>query len=309
MALAAVIGVTGASQATVISNILSSTDSHYQMQNGGADSDYYDIVANGAPGYVEARSFVSIGGDTGLGRSDRTTCWDDADAWSSVLRPGQERMYARAGGWSPGGTPPEDVDASAFARINSTWMAVSSGTSPVGVDLVYFLEGWLFAAYYTDEAFAEVEASVSFYAGGELFRAGATLGGGTGLTTDFYAINGWSDSEWTSAWADTSGTITSPVRGSQDKMHDLNYLEVVDDLIYVTPNMPFSITYELRVRAHTPGPYEIFATSDFSDTATFGLSTNDAGAQMVELFGAVPEPSTIAVLGIGALAILRRRAV
>ncbi len=291
-----------------ISDIRSTSEAYYQSDSGGIQSQHRDLWNSVPPGYVETRSYVPFDGDTGIGRADRTTCWDDADAWSSILHPGQERQYARAGGWSGNGGPPEEVYARSTAIINSTWIAYSASASPIPVDLFYFLDGWLFVASQSSDAFSSVDVSISTYLGSPLFEASGKLeGGGVGLSTSFSTANGWPSGAWDAAWTDTTSTLTSTATNQSDRMYDLNYFETVDDILYVSPNTPFFIEYRISVIATTPGPYEIFATSDFSDTAEFGFTSNTAGVTVVELFGTVPEPASLLGLGVGALIAMRTR--
>lgn len=283
------------------------TNAYYQGLNGGINTGYEASPFSSNPAHTMAQSSAIVGGDTGIGRSDRTTCYDESNAWGEVFHPGQEHLFARAGGWSPGNDPPEDCFAETTVEVQSWWMATSASSDPIPIDIFYFLEGWLFTAYYTDESYASIDIKVDIADFAfNVMDIGATLGGGSGLATTFNVGGGaFSDAGWVGAWSNTTSTLESTVRGDQDKMFDLNYAEGFNNVFDAPANTPFQVNYKIRATAKVPGPFEIFSNADFSNTGSLSLRCDTAGVELREL-NLVPEPGAFLALGLGFGCLLRR---
>lgn len=291
--------------------IYTEAKANYQSNDGGYGRDQVLFPAPSLPAVAESRSYVPIGGPTTLGRSDRVTGYDDADAWVKITHPGIEQSYARVGGWSPQGGPPNGLSATTSAASRSKWMAVGPVGQMATIDLNYFLDGWLYAGRsgdWTSNISAHLNVVMRIDRGNGLelmFNARGVLWHSTGLNASFQTMNGWSESKWMSSWSDTSSTLTSVV--GNDRMYDLAYEEFIPNLFEVEANTPFDLNYAVTLSAiNSVGPTEAFATADFSNTAGMGFSTTTPGFTVEEI-GLVPEPSAMIALGAGAVGLLARR--
>ncbi len=277
---------------------------NYEHLDGGTHEDVIDFPAASLPATALARSYVPIGGPTGMGRSDRVTAYDDADAFARVSHPGVEQLYARVGGWSPQGGSPDHIRARASVTVASKWAAVGAPGNMVPVDLNYFLDGWLYVGKGggpNDGISASHSFSITVVledgSGHLILGGGGHLNHANGFVPSFHSGNGWSDSVWTAAWTDTSSTLENLL--GTDAMWDLNYSEVIPTVLLVEANKPFTLNYSAYSSADNfAGAVEAGATSDFSNTSGYGLSTSMPGYEMREI-DLVPEPATLCALAMG----------
>ncbi len=262
------------------------------------------------PATVTARSYVPKSGSTGFGDGNRVVAYDDADAMATSTVPGLDGAYARAGGWSPGGSP-NDVVAESKVRVYSNWIA--SGPGPTAkVDLFTFFNGFLYTssnASLSDLVYAKIAVDIAIDCSlghFSLLSGTGLLNLKNGMSTSFTAANGWSPTAWTNSWSDTTSTMTS--RNGRDFLWDQNYAENIDDIFEVPTGEVFGIDYTMHLWAvNAQGPFEIFATADYSHTSDIAMRSHQAGYSVKEVNLAVPEPGSIFALSIGALALLRRR--
>ena len=141
----------------------------------------------------------------------------------------------------------------------------------------------------------------------QVFAASGLLDfSGNNLHTTFSALNGAQATEFDDAW------IGGQMFGGNgfDLLYDLNYFEFFEDMFMVDANVPFAFESVIRTRAiNNEGPFELFATSDFFNTASLDLSSNTAGVTVQQISTAVPEPSIFGLMlvGCGGLLVRRRR--
>ncbi|MBL8087237.1 MAG: hypothetical protein JNM85_04100 [Chthonomonas sp.] len=267
------------------------------------------------PASVSNRAYVPKSGSTGFGDGTRVVAYDDADAMAMTTIPGVDGAYARAGGWSPGGGPPNGVFAEASIRIHSNWVATGP-TATTLIDLFSFFDGYLYASSNSatsDKVWASVKVEMTLESSmgvTSLFLADGNLNLKNGLTTSLTTNNGWSAAGWNSSWTNSTGTMTST--NGHDFLWDQHYVENIQDIVEVPTGEVIGLDYKMTVTAQNDqGPFEIFSTSDYSHTADLDLRTHRAGYSIREVNLAVPEPDTNLTLGLGCLAITtyrRRRA-
>ncbi|HQY87708.1 MAG TPA: hypothetical protein PK402_03555, partial [Tepidisphaeraceae bacterium] len=221
------------------------------------------------------------------------------------------RTYARVGGRTPQGGPPNGLDATALVEATTRWMAVGPVGQMVSIDLNYFLDGWLFAGRagdWTPQLYSQLNVvmrvdrgagfETMFFGRGALFHS-------TGLNSSLQTMNGWPDADWNGSWANTTSTLTSMV--GNDVMYDVDYAEVIPSMFQMESNTPFALQYSVSVSAiNNLGPQDAFATGDFSNTSGMSLSTTTPGFTIQETY-LVPEPSVMIVFGLAALSLRRHR--
>jgi hypothetical protein len=298
---------------TVSYGLRTTTNARYQNLVAAQQTHEVALPALSLPAVAESRSHVAVGGPTGLGRVDRVTAYDDADAWAKITHPGVERSYARAGGRTPQDGPSNLVQATALAESTTKWMAVGPVGQMVSIDLNYFLDGWLFtgrAGDWTPQLSSQINVVMRIDRGGEqgfetMFWATGSLFHSEEFRRSFQTMNGWSDADWISAWSDTSGTLTSTA--GNDRMYDLNYAEFIPAMFEIQSNTPFTLYYSVSVSARNAlGPSGAFATADFSNTAGMSFSTSMPGFT-VQGLNVVPEPSALLGLGLTVFCVCRHR--
>lgn len=317
LSVAAAMSALSASAQVSLPYIKTHTEARYQADSAanGNNNIFFPVAA--LPAVAESRSFVNVGGFTGFGREgvagmpDLEVAFDDADAYARGQLPGNDGVYARAGGWSPGHAPAIDnVNALASVELYRNYKVNGSGVIPI--DLVTFFEGFLYTG--TNSGFSSnVEAKVTINVSmdgtlysGNLFSASATLNHLNGFTTSGSVAGGNSLAGFNSAWADTTATLTSG--DGHDRLWELNYLEAFNNIATANAGETIGLKYSIEVQANNDeGPFEIFSTADFSHSFKFNLNTSASGASLSEVNLVVPEPGSLLGLGLGFLAISRRK--
>lgn len=284
-------------------------DAHYQATSGPDASLAILFPVATLPVNAEARSYVPKDGSTGFGDGTRVVAYDDADAYAYSNVPGTDGAYARAGGWSP--STSGGVYAYAFTRRFTNWVATGP-TATTFVDLFTFFDGFLYtssnAGLWTDVqakmmVSITIQSSLGFK---QLLKGTGTLNLQNGFTSTFAAANNWSSQAWQNSFSDTTSTMTST--NGHDRLWDQSYSENIDDIVEVPVGEVFGVDYSLTVIAdNRVGPYEIFATSDYSHTGDFEMRTHRSGYSVKEVNLVVPEPSTALALTAALTLLVRRR--
>lgn len=309
----ATLGAAGATYAQISNPFVSATASaRYQGDDGGTDSHTVNFPVNNPPGSTSAHVLVPVGGATGYGRADRNTAYDDAEAFAQSTMPGVFGAYARSGGYSPGHMHTQDgVVSSATTVQYANWFATGPGNS-ADVDLAVLFDGWFYTsanAGLSADVFARVslEMTLETNSGSTvLFSASATNNLQNGFSQTFMTADGSSDANWLASWTDTSSTLDS--KNGKDFMWDLNYVEVFNNLVHIPINEVFATRVTMTVEAiNNEGPFELFATTDFSHTGGVNLQTNNSDIHL-EMVNLVPEPGTlVALMAACSAAAFRRR--
>lgn len=293
-------------------------NANYQALSGGTNSNTFTFPAANLPVTSSSRSYVPVSGFAGYGRTGHATlpdiecAWDDSDAFATATVPGMDGAYARAGGYSPQGGP---VDCTATAKLvlTSNWLATAAAPA-TAVDLLFFLDGFLYTSKNSGlptmlDASVETKVEVFSSLGNvTIFEATGSLNFASGFSSTFLTSNGWSNSLWNSSWANNSATLTST--NGVDRLYEVNYLENINDIVVVPTGEVFEVRYTLVTKAlNLEGPFELFATSDFSHTSDVTLTSNTPGVDLREVNLVVPEPASMVALALGLAAVLRRRRV
>lgn len=285
LALLALAGVAARAQAPFIR---SETYTQWWLEPWAGVLDELYFPQAQLPVFVDAKRHDDHGGFQSYGTATRQTGFKGASARSTVFHPGLDKNYAYVGSTGvPGGAEPE-IRASAHSTMYAKYVAFGPTGLTVPVDLNYFLNGWIFSGRVPAQQDNIVDGYVSvrmtINAAQEteiLFAYGkATV---FGLDSGLTANNGWSSSGWNNSWSDTSGTITSPV--GFDLMFDLNYTEVIPDIIEVPTNTPFYLKYEMVTEAtigdSRSGTY--YAASNFANSGQAYLTCNTPGINLQEV--------------------------
>ncbi|RYG23609.1 PEP-CTERM sorting domain-containing protein [bacterium] len=301
-------------------SIKTHTEAHYQGDFAADDNGPVNFPVGALPAVSESRSsvllngYVGYGGRTGVaGMPDIQGAWDDADAYARGQLPGNDGVYARAGGYTPSHMPgPSTVNALASVELYRNYLVGGSGVVPI--DLTTFFEGFLYVTGFSTVT-ADLDARVSIAVSmdgslfsGDLFRASGTLDGFSGFSTTGAVAGGHSLAGFVSAWQNTTATLTS-TNASSDKLWELDYLESFNNIASAQAGETIGLRYTIEVQANNNiGPYEIFSTADFSHSFKFGLGTSDPNSSVTEI-NVVPEPATCFLLGSGLIVLMRRRAI
>jgi hypothetical protein len=229
-----------------------------------------------------------------------------AEARSSL--PGTFGTYANAGGYSPSFAPPapEGLEARAHSSQVSWWQVRSNNpaVTSVAVNVLAFYDGTL----YTGD-FAGVTQAGRLYATVDTRLAAETAAGALyelALTARLDDVGGLSASPaWAGSWA--SQTVGS---GFSEKRFAVQYTDYFANAFVVPVNTTFAWISELTSEAVAPGPFELFAQSNFLSTGSFTLSISspDAELTLLTLPAPVPEPGQFALLAAGLGCLVARRA-
>lgn len=301
--------------------VSASASSYYQS----ATSNPNPVIITNIPGppngsfpnpaaQASVQALIANGGAVFFDPNGRPVAFNDAEGFARASLPGTMGALARSAGFGGFPSPPNAVGATAEARQVTNWIAHSSASAPVAIDLASFYDGFLYISTNsatTPNLFAEVEMEMNVITPNgstTIFSASGLLDfSGNNLHTTFNALNGASSAEFEDAW---SGGQMMGGNGF-DLLFDLDYFEFFEDMFMVDPNTPFAFESIIRTRAiNNDGPFELFATADFFNTASLDLSTNDTGVTLQQIStAAVPEPSSalFAMLCTSAC-LLRRRA-
>jgi hypothetical protein len=299
-------------------SIKTHTEAHYQGDYAPNDDGLINFPVGALPAISESRStvalhgYVGYGGRSGVaGMPDIQGAWDDADAYARGQIPGNDGVYARAGGYTPSHMKgPTTVNALASVELYRNYQVNGSGVVPI--DLITFFEGFLYVTGFST-ATSDLDAKVTMVVSmdgslfsGDLFRASATLDGHSGFSTSGSVAGGNSLMQFNDAWQNTTSTLTS-TNASSDKLWELNYLESFNGIATAQAGEIIGLRYSIEVQANNNiGPYEIFSTADFSHSFKFGLGTSDPNSSVREV-NVVPEPASLTLLGIGILVARRRK--
>jgi hypothetical protein len=288
-------------------------DANYEGVGPGLDNDLAPGVANGPPISAEAASFQpgELGGDIAPDFMPGIA-YDDANAQARAFLPGALGAVAYVPGFSnPAGTSgvQDASEAIATARVITNWQVNGPGGGQTPIDVAAFYDGFLYVSTNSSipppsagEVIADVEVALNVITTAgttNVFSAGGTLKlnalgnpNNQNLATQFSTIAGDPATEWENSWAARNITLNG-----FDFLYELDYFETFDDLFTVQNNTTWAFESIITVTAENQvGPFEIFATSDFFNTASAELSTDTPGAMLSGL-NPVPEPGSAGLLG------------
>lgn len=257
------------------------------------------------------QAIVPNGGAVYFDPNGRAVAFNDAEGMARASLPGTMGARARAAGFASLGGPPNIIDGFAEARQITNWIANSASPGQVMIDLAAFYDGYLYIStnsQTTPNLSAEVEMEMNVITASgstQVFAASGVLDfSGGNLHTTFNALNGAAATEFNDAW--DGGQMFGG--NGFDLLYDLDYFEFFEDMFMVDANVPFAFESVIRTRAiNGVGPNELFATSDFFNTASLDLTSNTAGVTLQQISTAVPEPSTISLILVGCAGMLIRR--